>query len=293
MPGQFPPGFASLSGDVETISRFLNSPTYIERTLRTLAQQQFIGDILLVGRAPTSGGAVLYEQSESIFANRSVLEAVNPGGEFPLSTTTPGAALLSTVKKWGLDTKITLEAIQRMRWDPVQRGLLKITNSLVNYWDGTVVMPAIVAAVTQTQAAAATWGGGSSNILLDLLNCVATIKGLKQGYMPDTLVLTHTKYAVLMSDKNVQLQIRRENVDNPVYTGQMQNLAGLDIMVSPNAPANPLVLDRSMLGGIADERGFQTGSNYDFDTESWRLRALRSSVPYIVEPGAGVFVTGS
>jgi hypothetical protein len=32
VPGQFPPGFASLSGDVETISRFLNAPTYIERT---------------------------------------------------------------------------------------------------------------------------------------------------------------------------------------------------------------------------------------------------------------------
>lgn len=293
MPGQFPPGFASLSGDVETISRFLNAPTYIERTLRTLAQQQFIGDALLTSRVNTSGGAVLYEVSESIFANRSTLEAINPGAEFPLSTTGTGAANLATVKKWGLDTLITLESIIRMQWNPVQRGLLKLTNSLVNWWDGSVVMPAISAAVTQTQAAAATWGGASSNVLLDLASAEATIRGLKQGYVPDTLVLNTTKYAVLLADKNVATAMARENPSNPIYTGQMGRLVGLDIMVSPNAPANPLVIDRSMLGGIADERAFQTGSNWDFDIESWRLRVLRASVPFIQEPGAGVFITGS
>jgi hypothetical protein len=171
---------------------------------------------------------------------------------------------------------------------------MKLINSLVNYWDGSVVMPAIAASVTQTQAAAATWGTTSSNILLDILTGVATIENLKQGYRPDTLVLTKTKYAALMADKNVQLQMAREDITNPIYTGQMgRNLAGLSIMTSPNAPANPLILDRNLLGGIADERGFQTGSNWDFDTESWRLRALRSSVPYIVEPNSAVFVTGS
>jgi hypothetical protein len=98
-------------------------------------------------------------------------------------------------------------------------------------------MPAITAAVTQTQAAAATWGGASSNVLLDLASSKATIFGLKQGYEPDTLVLTHTKYAVLLADKNVcrrrwPVRTRR----NPIYSGQMGRLAGLDIMVSPNAP---------------------------------------------------------
>jgi len=293
MPGQFPPGFASLSGDVETISRFLNAPTYIERTLRTLAQQQFIGDVLLTSRVPTSGGAVLYETGESIFSNRSGLEAINPGAEFPLATTPTGTATLATVKKWGLDSKITLESIQRMRWNPVQRALLKLTNSLVNWWDGSVVMPAITAAVTQTQAAAATWGGASSNVLLDLASSVATIRGLKQGYEPDTIVMTHTKYAVLLADKGVQTAMAREDTSNPIYSGQLGRLAGLDIMVSPNAPAAPLVMDRSMLGGIADERAFQTGSNWDFDTESWRVRVLRSSVPFIQEPGAAVSITGT
>jgi hypothetical protein len=292
MPGSFPPGFASLAGDTETISRFLNNPTYIERTLRTLAQQQFIGDALLVGRTSTSGGAILYETGESIFANRTTLESVNPGAEFPLTVTTPGTALLSTVKKWGEDTLVTLESIQRLRWDPVTRGLLKMTNTLVNWFDG-IIFTAITAAITQTGAAAAAWGTTSSNVLLDVLNGVATIKGLKQGYQPDTLVLSHTKYATLMADKNVQLQLMRETPANPVYSGQMGKIAGLDILVSPNAPANPLILDRSLFGGIADERGFFSGSNWQFDNESWRLRVGRVSVPYIVEPGAAYSITGS
>ncbi len=292
MPGLFPPGFAQLSGDTETISRFLNSPTYIERTLRTLAQQMFVGDALLQGRAQSSGGSVLYEVNESIFADRNPLEAVNPGAEFPLSTTTPGTANIATVKKWGLDTLVTLEAIQRLRWNPVQRGLLKLVNSTVRHFDA-VVIAAITASVTQTQVAAGSWGGGTSNILLDLLSGVATIQNTVQGYNPDTILMNPTKYAAIMADAKLQAALRRENPANPVYSGQLGMVSGLDIMVSPNAPANPLILDRSLLGSIVDERGFATGTNYDWETETWRLRAMRVSVPIVQEPRAAVFVTGS
>lgn len=292
MPGQFPPGFLTLVNNVETISRFLNQPTYVERVLRTLAQQQFIGDVLLTGRFPAEGGSILYEQGETIFADRGTLEAIAPGGEFPLTTTTPGSALLASVRKWGEDTKVTLEAIQRLRFNPVQRGLLKMTNSLVNWFD-TICMTAITNAVTQTQAATAAWGGATSNVLLDLGTAVGTIKALKQGYNPDTLVLNTTKYPVLLADKGVQTAMARETTDNPIYTGQMGRIVGLDIMVSPNAPANPLILDRSLFGAIADERGFFSTSWWMPEVESWRLRVGRVSVPIVQEPGAAVSITGS
>lgn len=293
MPGEFPPGFATLSGDLVTISRFLNSPTYISRVLRTIAQQQFVGDALLQGRVDAQGGAVIYEQSESIFANRLTLEAIAPGGEFPSTSTAPGTALLSTVKKWGEDTPVTLEAIQRLKWNPVQKGLLKLRNTVVQWWD-SVVMAAINASVTQTQGAAATWGGSSANILLDALTAKATITNLKQGYNPDTLLMTDSKAAIFLSDKVVQAALRREALTNPVYTGQMEDtFAGLRITTSPNAPANPLVLDSQLLGSISDERAFFTNSWYEDKRERWWLRAGRTSVPIIQEPGAACFITSS
>jgi hypothetical protein len=51
MPYTYPPAAPTLSGDVETISRFLNSPTLVARRLRTLAEQRYIADTLLSGRS--------------------------------------------------------------------------------------------------------------------------------------------------------------------------------------------------------------------------------------------------
>ena len=45
----YPPAQPSISGDVVTISRFLNNPTLVARRLRTLAEQRFISDVLLSG----------------------------------------------------------------------------------------------------------------------------------------------------------------------------------------------------------------------------------------------------
>jgi hypothetical protein len=65
----YPPAAPTISGDVVTISRFLNNPTLIARRLRTLLEQRFIADALLKGRFNVEGGAVQYETGESIYTN--------------------------------------------------------------------------------------------------------------------------------------------------------------------------------------------------------------------------------
>ncbi len=289
----YPPVPAALTGDVETISRFLNMPTFVPRALRTLNEQRYIGDVLLSGRVRPSGGAVLYEQTESIYADRTDLDPVGPGGEFPLSTVGRGPALIASVLKRGLDTYVTLEDIQRLNFNPVDRALIKLANSLVRNVDG-VCLAAINASGIQTLAATTAWSAAGAKILLDLLTAVAKINALNQGYQADTLVLDDFHYATLMNDQTVQTAMRRETTDNPIYTGQMGRIAGLDIMVTNNGPnsAAALVLDRKVLGGIADERPQTGGSFYLPETEKWRLRALRTMVPFVVEPQAGVSVFG-
>jgi hypothetical protein len=42
----YPPAAPSLSGDTETISRFLHNPTLVARRLRTLLEQRYIADTL-------------------------------------------------------------------------------------------------------------------------------------------------------------------------------------------------------------------------------------------------------
>jgi hypothetical protein len=297
MPGDltFPPGFPTVdANNVLTISRFLNSPALIERRLRTLVEQRFISDVILSGRGTPAGGAIMFEVNESIFADRAPLEPVNPGGEFPVSTVGQGPARIATVSKWGLDTEVTLEDIMRLKIQPVNKAFVKLTNTVVRQVD-SVGLVAIQAAVTQTQAATAAWGTSGAKVLLDLATAKATVSELNEGYMPDTIVMSDLKYAVLISDEKIQAAMAREDKSNPVYTGQMGQLVGMDIMVTSNAPdpTEVLILDRTMLGGQADERPFATDSEYQKKREKWWLRALRATTPWISEPACAVRITGT
>jgi hypothetical protein len=308
IPYTYPPAAPSISGDVETINRFLQSPTLVARRLRTILEQRFIGDILLQGRATPAGGAIAYETSESIYTDRAI-EAVSPGGEYPLTPVSTGAASIAKITKYGQDALVTDEAISRLAFGPVDRALLKLANTVVKAADATV-LSLIASAVTATSAAAVAWStagapgvSGSSFILRDVLKAKATILALNQGYSPDTLVVDDTTYAYVASDPTVVQAAQRESTDTPVYSGSFPMIGGLRVLPTPNLPAaGAWVIDSTMLGGIAFEAlgggyvsagmGVETKSMREDENDQFRLRARRVFVPYVQEPGAAVKITG-
>lgn len=293
MPYTYPPAAPTLSGDVLTINRFLNSPRLVQRRLRTLAENRFIADVLLQGRPDPSGGAILVETSEGIFADRDS-QVIEPGAEFPLSTVTGGTAQLLAVAKRGIDTVVTDEAITRQGFAPVDRGLTKLVNTIVKNVD-SVAMLAIRAAITTTAAAALQWDV-STTLVREIAQAKATIMALNLGYDPDTLVVSDKVAADLTSNDKVLSLLPRENRgDNPiVIRGLLSTILGLDILVTPNLPVNTeaYVVDRKVLGGMADETPLTSKSIREELLERWRLRAKRVTVPYVQEPGAGVRITG-
>lgn len=292
MPVSYPAPAPSVTTDgVLTISRFLNSPALILRRLRALAENRFIGDVLLSGRVTTSGGAVQFEQNEPIFTDR-IPEAVEPGGDYPLTTLGNGPSLISSVRKWGVDTLVTDEAIKRLLMNPVDRALTKLVNGVVKQVD-TVALAAINAAVTQTMAVATAWST-STRILRDLLTAKATILALNQGYSPDLAVVDDLTYAILMSDSTISAGLRREDPTNPIYTGQFPVIGGLKILPTPNLPTagRAYVLDSTMLGAMADEEPLSSKSIRDDKYEQWRLRAKRIVVPIVQEPASALMLSG-
>lgn len=292
MPYAYPPAAPTVDTvGVETISRFLNTPSLVQRRLRTLAENRFITDVILRNNVPAAGGAVQFEQNESIFPDR-VAEAVEPGGDFPMTTLGIGPSLIAAVKKWGLDTFVTDESIKRQLMNPVDRALLKLVNGVVKQVD-TISLAAIATAVTQTQAVPTAWAT-STTILRDILTAKATIAALNQGYDPDTLVVDDLTYAKVMSDSTIAQAARREDPSNPVYSGEFPTIAGLRILPSPNLPAanTAWVLDSNALGGHGDEEPLSSRSIRDEEHEQWRLRAKRITVPFVQEPAAAVKLTG-
>lgn len=291
MPVTYPPVAPTLSGDVLTINRFLASPTLIQRRLNTLAQNRFIADVILTGRYPAAGGAVLYEQTETIFPARTA-EAVEPGSEFPLTGIGTGPAQIAAVRKWGLDTLITDEAIRRQLFNPVDRGLIKLVNGVVKQVD-TVALAAINAAPITNFTVATAWAT-STRIIKDIAQGVANVRALNLGYDPDTIVVDDNTFVNLMGDSNIINAMRREDPQNAVYTGKFPIIEGLRVLTTPNLPTSgkAYIIDSSLAGGLAEEEPLTSKSIREETNERWRLRAKRIVVPVVIEPGAICSLSG-
>lgn len=304
MPGTYPALAPTLSGDIITISRFLQSPAMIRRRLRTFTDLRFVSDQVLTQRFRSQGGAVAYEQSEPILTDRPV-QSIAPGSAYPFANAATGTAAIAAIAKWGQAVDITDEEVLRNIYagDAIDRKLRKVVNSVIKQVDA-VALAAIASAVTATQAAVAVWSA-TSNPFLDVSLAVAQVMGLNQGYLIDTLLMNDTKYAYFISNATVTGQLRREDSGNPIYTGQLQTIAGMRVIVSPNLPtADVWALDSTQLGGMADE--VDNAPGYTVDTlgievqtervalrDKWEMWARRKTVPVVQEPGAAIRITGT
>jgi hypothetical protein len=298
---------ATLSGDLLTISRFLQSPTALQRRLRDFRDMRFVSDQILTQRFRSTGGAVLYEQTEPFVTDRTV-EAVAPGSEYPFANLPTGTAALAAIVKWGQKVRLTDEEITRNVYAgaAVDRSLRKVVNSIIAQVDG-ITMSAVSSALANT-ATAGSWDNvtpASRKPLDDILTAIQTIEDRNMGYVPDTLVVSPRAYTFLMLNELVAGLRQRETTDNPVYTGQLERIAGLAILKTPNiTPAtSAIVLDSTQLGGMADELdgapgyaiadlAVQTKAIRKDELDAWDLQGRRKTVPVVQETGAGQEITG-
>jgi hypothetical protein len=320
IPHIYPPAPPTLTGDVLTISRFLNAPALVQRRLRTIAEARFIADAILTGRYETSGGALLYEQTESIFTNRPP-EAVSAGAEYPRSPATPGPAALAGVTKWGQDVPVTDEHIHRYGRRAVDVALLKITNYLVRQVD-TIALALISAAVQPRNYVTIVnpWNSDDPdnlpNILLDLVTAKAMIESTDQGYNADTIVTTDMGKARIIADAKIIAGLARESgggigTATVTATGDIDTVAGMRIFATNNIPqlttpiSTTFVLDSTLLGGLAYERlespeysgdpanGVESWTRRDPSAnDQWLIRGRRPIVPVIQEPFAVAALIG-
>lgn len=307
MPGSYPPAPPTLSGDLLTISRLLQSPTALRRALRTIKNLRFVSDQLLTGQYTTSGGAISYEVSEPILNPRAVT-AVAAGSTYPRDMPQSGAAALAAVSKWGQASFLSDEKIKRSVYaaDEIGRTMQKAINTIVNKVD-SVAIGVIGSAVTATQAATATWDNASATMFLDLELGAAKAVDLNQGYVPDTVLMSTTKYARMISDKLIAEMRQREVPNNPINGGDIVQIGKFKVVYTSvaNLPSDDVwVLDSTMLGGMADEtnqdpgyvtvdHGIQIQTERIANRDGWDMWARRLTVPIVQEPGAAVRITGT
>jgi hypothetical protein len=302
MPGTFPAAAPVLTGDSLAISRFLQNPTALQRRLRDYKDLRFVSDQILTGRFRSSGGAVLYEMSEPFVSDRTV-GAVGAGSEYPYANLPTGTAAVAAIAKWGQKVMLTDEEIARNQYGgaAVDRSMRKVVNSIIAQVDA-ITMSAVQSALANT-ATLGIWTGGTPKVLNDILAAKARVVARNLGYIPDTLVLSDAAYVAMMLDTVISNLWRRETTENPVYTGKVEMVAGLKVLVTPALTTTALVLDSTQLGGMADETdgapgyavadlAVQIKSIRKEGNDAWDLQGRRKTVPIVQEPGAGEEITG-
>jgi len=165
-------------------------------------------------------------------------------------------------------------------------------------------LAAITSKVTATIAASAVWNTGTPGkvIIKDVLRAQAQAKMLKQGFNIDTVVLPADDYAVVMPEIFDFLQRG---------SGTMPDLLNVAWLSTSDANfTNPLLLDRQRLGGIGREDipspeyrqvpdlnginiGIELATLREPRADKTRLQARFPHVPVIVNPSAGLFITGT
>lgn len=300
----YPAPPASVGGDLTTIEvhHLLRTPSVLRRRLTELLAGRFIADYLLAGRYTAQGGAILYETGEPIFA-ADAPEGVAPGGEYPVTVMTAGELASARTVKWGLDSIVTDEAISRLQVDPVDRGLRKLSNSIIRHVDG-VALGVIASKVTQTFAAPSPWTTADA-IIEGVLSAKAAAEEANEDEAFDlsTVVLRPSQFAKVAARFVSSNLVPREN-DNAVVTGVIPDYLGLTWTTSPNVPfTDPLLVDRDQLGGMADENiqspgytgrdGVEVKSIREDKEDRYRIRARRITVPVVLNPSGGIRITGT
>lgn len=284
------------------IHHLMKSPTLLAKRLATLAAHKFIADYLLAGRYTAQGGAILYETGEQIFP-ADAAEQIAPGGEYPMTVMTDGELSTARTSKWGLGSKVTDEAITRLLIAPVNRSMRKIVNGMVRDVD-SVALGVVASKVSQEFASPAEWSDAGAIVDTVLMaKAHGEEKHVEENFDYNTVVLRPTQFAKVAGALIKSDLVPRES-QNFALTGVIPSYLGLTWTTSNHVPfSNPILVDRDQLGGMADEKidspgysrvdGIEVKSIREDGTDSYRLQGRRVTVPVVMEPNAGLIITGT
>lgn len=294
-----------------TVNAMLVDPLMIRARMLQMMTQQFIMAALLRNAPATQSGAVVYAESNPLFATDDAAE-IAEGAEIPLGQVQVGNPKVQVTRKTGLGVEITREMRDRNRIDLVQLSMDQVRNTMVRNWERRL-FTAFDAATAQTGmvVAGSQWSNpASGNARQDILSATKAVTEAIApsmdpnnqqdffGFVPDMLVISTTSQYNLMQNSNfVQLYLGGDIAErNPNYTGQLERkLLTLDVLTSRFvAPNTSYVLQSNVVGGYSDERPLGVTPLYaDLPREVWRADVVRRTAIFIDQPYAVAKIVSS
>lgn len=298
------PYVSSSGGPVISVDTFLQYPTMIPERIIALADQGFLADAIFRGSSGVQGGAVVYHESTPLYGTAGGSIEYEEWAEIPAGTGQRGQPNVARVISRGLGVKISERMRMRNAVDQVNQQITQVTNSLIKAVDDAAMNLIFNNSNIDSQAASATWATtATATVIADIMTAAKAVntrvdgQSEQFGYQADTLLINNGSETDMLLSADIQRLFLGNVADqNPIFKGQLAGqLAGLTILSSPRVPSGKAaVINRNVLGGIADERPLRATELYyeARERETWRSDVTRWSAMFVDQPGAARVITG-
>lgn len=291
----YPPAPPTISGDNITVSAFLRSVPHVARVLDDLTRQRFIAERIFDRGPQATGGAVTYDQvtTSDLFTDRDV-EAIRPGAEFPMLTSSAPTPKVGAVEKYGGEVRITREQRNRNRWDVVNREFTKLRNTVVRKVDA-IAIAALDAAPLNTHVGVDFTTATTAQKIAALVAAIGLINNPDNGYIATAAFLNPTQADEMMADVELIKLLQPEGPSQPLRTGNVGRMLDIDFFKSNRVAAGTMyVVAGGQVGAISQEEGdgVLTDAYEDKHTQASHIQGWRPIVPFVTDPKAVTKVTG-
>lgn len=295
----FPPPGPVVTGDEVTLNRFIQSPTAVSKRINEIARENMVSTtILRETRDDVSGGAIQFTEDDDVVSE--VMDELAPGTVYPEVSVSGGTQRVLKMSKWGHKATVTDESLKRRKANAIERVLRGMANSAILSTE-QLNIDLIQSSVTRSVAATAGWTAAGANLIKDLTRLTSAFNTKTDPFRPDTILVDQESWVELASHKQIMEAQSREGRENVLYTGDFRSFGRVQIVSSPYLSGRfCAAFDTTMFGGIATENlggdyegsPIQVKSYRSDESDSWKIQARRTSVPYVTSPLAAVKLTG-
>lgn len=279
---------------------------FVDRRIKDLAGKKMIADLLMTKTSVDALSVKYFKDADADefgrYSYEEVPEVAESSGFKRVGISEK--AKLALIRKYGLEAAISFE---QQRWGAdsyFERVFNKLANSVANMVNSMTYERILNDAginqrtktgtgtdvywsnVTAGQSAKGQTTNGAIAIRNDL--STAQVEASKFGYTLDTMVVSPATFGIISNNSDASPEY--VNQDLKQFSGYRGAFLGLDLIVDESfSDDNVLLVQRGIIGDIADAVPFST-SQYNQDEDlTTILRALRFTEAYVTDP-KGVYL---
>lgn len=290
----FSPTAPTLSGTVVSVDTYLRQPTRVQRLVEALTPaSRFIADRFFANGPAVPSGAAVFDQvsSADLFTAKDV-EIIAEGTAIPVLDDTAPSPQLAAAAAYGGAFKVSDQNRNRNSIDVFNRGVRKLSNTIVRKVDA-VAVAALDAAPINTFAGTDWTAATTAQKIANLIDAAEVINALEMGYIADSVALHPTQFNELLKDVDFLKAMQANGPDAILRDGIIGEFMGMAFGRSYRITAGTGYIGSSQMAGfISDETPLTT------EVIPWRLHrstyitGYREALMGVTDPKSVVKLTG-